>query len=134
MHTQCCKCKEIFDSHDGGIATEQGDYCPKCENQVPLIIEVEMLAYGNGQIRNVSIDGSFRNKPIKEVLNAVFLYGQNEIQPSNLPSVSIGDIAHYKGLHIVRCHGFGKISKKEAKEFKSLPRIELVRSLLRTAL
>jgi hypothetical protein len=59
--------------------------------------EVEMLAFGDGQIRKVTIPedepayDAF-NTTTEDVLDLVFKWGQNDFQPQRMPSVSVGDV------------------------------------------
>lgn len=56
-------------------------------------IEVEMLAFGNGAIREVDIpDKETEGKSQEEILDLVFYYGQNDFQPKQIQSVSCGDV------------------------------------------
>ena len=45
-------------------------------------------------------------------LGAIFQYGQNDFQPKNLPSVSVGDIIRFQGERwVVMPVGFQKVSQ-----------------------
>jgi hypothetical protein len=58
-------------------------------------IYVELLAFGNGEMRPVEVpDDKITDDPM-EVLELVFHYGQNDFQPLPFPSVSAGDVVHY---------------------------------------
>lgn len=51
---------------------------------------------------------------IDEILNLTFHYGQNEIQPQKMPSVSAGDIIELLGRYYdVRPTGFQEISHEK---------------------
>lgn len=76
-------------------------------------IEVEMLAFGKGKIRTVTIPDEV---PEKEILGQVFYFGQNDFCTSEdreqrLPSVSVGDVIRLPSgtRYIVRGAGFGAL-------------------------
>jgi len=57
-----------------------------------MIIEVEMLAFGKlGEIREVEVPLN-EDSSVNQILEAAFQYGQNDFQPKNHPSVSVGDV------------------------------------------
>lgn len=62
-------------------------------------IEVELIAFGNGQIRTVEVPDSDMEepRPLTEKLELVFTYGQNDFQPLGMPSVSVGDVVRFDG-------------------------------------
>jgi len=64
-----------------------------------VAVEVEMLAYENGAIRTVEIPVAEWTKATTttEKLELVFRYGQNDFQPQNHPSVSVGDVVRLEG-------------------------------------
>jgi len=71
-----------------------------------MIIEVEMLAFGKpGEIREVEVPLT-ENASVDEVLEAAFHYGQNDFQPKNHPSVSVGDVVRV-GKDRYRCCPIG---------------------------
>ena len=73
-------------------------------------VEVEMLAFGNGDIRIVSLDDSVKNMEVEEQLDQVFMFGQNDAQPLNMPSVSMGDVIRLNGERFkIAMFGFEKI-------------------------
>jgi len=72
-------------------------------------IQVKLFRFGNGKTRVVeipSIDGT-KN----EILEQVFHYGQNMVQPQKgFQSVSVGDVIFIGGERwIVKNFGFGKL-------------------------
>lgn len=70
-------------------------------------IQVILVAFGRGAIREVSIPDTF-DETI-DILNEVFEYGQNQHQ--QLPSISVGDIILLGTTkHIVKGFGFEKIT------------------------
>jgi hypothetical protein len=70
--------------------------------------EVEMLAYGGGDIRPVDVPiEELKGRTEAEILEVVFYYGQNDFQPKPFPSVSVGDVIRFDGKRFfVSCVGF----------------------------
>ncbi len=62
-----------------------------------MIVEVEMRAFGKGQIRKVTIPSEESEGTDSELLERVFHYGQNDFQPQRIPSVSVGDVVRLRG-------------------------------------
>lgn len=98
-------------------------------------IVVEMLAFNtrNGdKFRVVELPdhdlAPFED--IEDVLNAVFYYGQNDVQPSkDFPSLSIGDVIHYTNDHKAEYYlvvpvGFYKLTEEEYEKHRKLPRLD----------
>lgn len=86
-----------------------------------MIVKVRMLAFGEpGEVRNVMIPNE---TPEAEVLDAVFHWGQNDFQPQNHCSVSMGDVIEWQdGLHIVCSVGFRKLTAEEYAEYEAMDR------------
>lgn len=59
---------------------------------------VELLAYGkDGEVREVDVENLLTydvDNPATEILDLIFVYGQNDKQPREHPSVSVGDVIH----------------------------------------
>ena len=72
------------------------------------VAEVEMLAFGNGEIRQVTIpDAEWTSAKRREaLLELVFYYGQNDFQPQPMPSVSVDDVIRLDGERF-RVDSFG---------------------------
>ncbi len=75
----------------------------------------EMWAFGKGELRAIDVPES-EIKALKPswgdhaALEAAFIYGQNEVQPRELPSVSVGDVIRYAGKRYrVKSAGFVEI-------------------------
>lgn len=62
-----------------------------------MIVEVEMLRFGGGAIRPVEIPNRYLHAVDEEILEKVFYWGQNDFQPLQFPSVSVGDVARVNG-------------------------------------
>jgi hypothetical protein len=91
-----------------------------------MIYEVEMNSFADGRIREVEVDEQLMApNDLDQNLEKVFYFGQNDFQPRNLPSVSVGDVIRMNGKRFgVAMFGFkelgpdeemnvmGKISKK----------------------
>lgn len=68
--------------------------------------EVEMHAFGKGQIRTVTLP-----LDVRACLGAIFEFGQNDFQPQQMPSVSVGDIIRFNNERwVVMPVGFKKVS------------------------
>lgn len=91
-------------------------------------VRVEMLAFcEDGTFREVQIPQIYINRTTdtQKVLDLVFEFGQNEKQPMNCPSVSIGDVIHYAGEYwLVRPLGFEQIWDTQLEQYRSIPRID----------
>jgi hypothetical protein len=62
---------------------------------------------------------------LRALLDLAFKYGQNDFQPRPFPSLSVGDVIEVSGLlFIVRPFGFAKISRRELRDYRALPRRE----------
>lgn len=69
-------------------------------------VRVFLLAFKPGTVRTVRIPDT---TPESQLLETVFYYGQNDVQPQPMPSVSMGDIIEHpltKALHRVAMMGF----------------------------
>jgi len=78
-----------------------------------VTVEVEMLAFMEGQIRPVEIPvGEWLQAETEiDALELVFRYGQNEFQPKPFCSVSVGDVIRLRGDRWrVEGMGFAKLS------------------------
>lgn len=75
-----------------------------------MIVEVEMLAFGNGEIREVEVPDGEVTSDVDQMLELVFHYGQNDFQPKNHPSVSVGDVVRLNNeRYAVAGLGFRKV-------------------------
>jgi len=88
-----------------------------------MIVKVKMLAFMDGEIRNVEIPD---DTPDGEFLGAVFKLGQNMFQPvPNRCSVSVNDVIldergpETKYVRVAGC-GFQEMSKDEFDKFEAL--------------
>lgn len=87
-----------------------------------MIFKVEMLAFGDGQIREVGVLHPTLDDR-ENLLDQIYYFGQNDFQPKRCPSVSVGDIIHLDNeKHIVASLGFRKLSDEEYAEYKASPR------------
>jgi hypothetical protein len=79
-------------------------------NEITITVEVEMVAFMEGQIRPVDIPAhDLTGDPVLD-LSAVYHYGQNDIQPKQFCSVSVGDIIRYQGRrYVVEPFGFAEV-------------------------
>ena len=83
---------------------------------------VEMLAYvDKGTFREVEIpDVEIPNQDA--LLDQVFYYGQNDFQPRQLPSVSVGDVIYLNDKKfLIKGTGFKELSDEEYEAFCNIP-------------
>lgn len=95
--------------------------------------EVEMLAFGNpGEIRVVNVPVQELPDPVMNkwgYLQKIYHYGQNDFQPQQHPSVSVGDVINvWNEKWLVRGIGFEKLTEEEYKNYLATPRLD--RSIL----
>lgn len=98
-----------------------------------MIVDVELWAFGEGEVRQVEIPDvlvkDLADKPamLHTVLGAVFRYGQNDYDPQQLPSVSVGDVINiYGGKYMIKSVGFHSMSKSEYESYIRLPRVKRI--------
>lgn len=86
-------------------------------------IKVEMLAFGNGEMRPVEVPDDKITDNLMENLELVFHYGQNDFQKLPFPSVSSGDVIHFNGkTYTVDFVGFSEIADDQLEELRDLNR------------
>ena len=87
-----------------------------------MIINIHMLAYmDKGNVRKVLVkDDVVKSGSLDTVLSAVFMYGQNTMQPQPMPSASVGDVIEFPSneYHMIMPVGFKTIDKKEFDSYK----------------
>ena len=90
-----------------------------------MIIPVHMFAFHNDRntVRKVNIPdyelSTILKMSTKNLLEIVFEYGQNEFQPQNVCSVSVGDVAEVDGeYYLCGSIGWDRISKEEFEGLK----------------
>lgn len=92
--------------------------------------DVSLLSFLDGQIREVEVpDEDLREMPTSIVLKQVFHWGQNDFQPQQLPSVSVGDVIHLEidmvggnmqdSNWLVVSLGFKELTDEELEEYKN---------------
>jgi hypothetical protein len=89
--------------------------------------KVLMLAFGEpGTIRFVDLeDDSVDLENVSAVLEAVFMYGQNDFQPKQCQSVSCGDVIEFKATKYLVCRfGFRSLTEQEFNDHVALPRLQ----------
>jgi hypothetical protein len=86
--------------------------------------KVFMLAFNEKSVvREVDVpDYQLTGKPEQD-LDRIWHYGQNEIQPRKVESISVGDVLEYYGkLYMAkRTFGFKEISREEFDQYSNLP-------------
>jgi len=84
-------------------------------------VVVLLAAFTDRQTRTVDIgDVEFAGTPEEQqlaLLDAVFVQGQNEIDPMPCPSVSAGDIIFHNGIWLVDHCGFSPLTDKELESY-----------------
>lgn len=91
---------------------------------------VEMLAFGNGELRPVDVPDDELTGDLNADLELVFHYGQNDFQSLPYPSVSINDVIHYDGKkYKVDFMGFSEVEWKTVSEFLYRTSLPLSRDL-----
>lgn len=90
-----------------------------------MIFNVEMLAFGKGELRPVNVPEDQINGILEDDLEMIFRYGQNDFQNLPFPSVSAGDIIHYKDQkYLVVGVGFKKMEEAEYQNYLTLAQRE----------
>lgn len=81
-----------------------------------MIFEVELQAFGGGTIRRVEVP-DHEVPPadkVNQTLETVFIYGQNDVQRLEQPSVSVGDVIRLYGKrYVVAPLGFRELAEGE---------------------
>jgi len=81
-------------------------------------VKTHLLAFEENKIRMVDIPD---NEPPS--LESVFYFGQNDFQPKQMPSLSVGDVIEmWSELYLVMPFGFKKITPSEFESYKAIPR------------
>lgn len=87
--------------------------------------KVRMLAFGKpGEVREVDVPDDGKCRHVDDHLNLVYHYGQNDFQPKQHPSVSVGDVIEFAPgqLYIVCRAGFRLLTDKELAEYEAMDR------------
>jgi len=93
-----------------------------------MFVKVHMLAFMEGTIRPVEIPPTTdlmpdrALSPIRALLETVFYYGQNDVQPVHrCCSVSTGDVAEHEGKFYLCCLvGWRELSGEEFLAYKAM--------------
>jgi len=84
--------------------------------------QVRMASYDEPRNRQVVVPDNELNGIAEHDLEKIFFYGQNDFQPQQVYSVSVGDVAQYGGeLYMVVAMGFHKITEEQYNEMQTLP-------------
>jgi hypothetical protein len=81
-----------------------------------LMFNVELRAFLKGQLRVVTVPGKDLDRAIgrDQILDLIFKYGQNDFQPQQQPSVSMGDVIRFEGdRYLILSVGFRKLKPGE---------------------
>ena len=98
-----------------------------------MLVKVLMLAFENdGVVRTVDVPDEETSPTLQgvdpywfenHVLERVFYYGQNDFQPQNICSVSVGDVVEHEGKYFMcAVTGWIEITPETLAEYKKLPR------------
>lgn len=87
-------------------------------------VNVLMMAFGDpGETRTVTVPDNEWTTDTNKTLELVFHYGQNDFQPQNHPSVSVGDIIELDNVRwLVRPFGFLGLTPEQFSEYNTLLR------------
>jgi hypothetical protein len=87
-------------------------------------VKVYMLAFGKpGEIREVDVPNEEVVEDTDALLESVFYYGQNDFQPQQHPSVSVGDVVELDSkYYLVMGIGFKEITQAELQNYMQLDR------------
>jgi hypothetical protein len=93
-------------------------------------IKVLMLAFGEPNQERIVDVGEFKEIPnchdsnyLEELLELVFHYGQNDFQPQQCPSVSVGDVAVLDDRYFFcAAVGWQKMLLAQLEEYKKMDR------------
>jgi hypothetical protein len=91
----------------------QARFLATLTKQPPQKFVVEMLAFGDpGELRTVEVPYSaMHGQDEATIRELVFHFGQNDVQPQQHPSVSVGDVLRMYGQRwIVKPAGFELLS------------------------
>jgi len=83
--------------------------------------KVEQMNFNDGKIRLVDVPYIDLMGDIDYDLNKIYELGQNEFQPKDSPSVSVGDIIHWpnEDKYVVKGMGFEKLTSELYKTLKN---------------
>lgn len=91
---------------------------------------VRMIAFedtnpdGSIKVREVDVPDNLLTGKFPD-LDRIFHFGQNDFQPKDFCSVSVGDVIEFQGkLFVVRPTGFGEISEMDYLELATIERRE----------
>jgi hypothetical protein len=81
---------------------------------------VHLLAFSNGKLREVELPHE-----VEPSLEQIYKYGQNDFQPQQLPSVSVGDVVQFENkLFVALPVGFKEVTIEEFNECVEVPQRE----------
>lgn len=89
--------------------------------------KVRMMAFGrtDDEVRIVDVPDERLAEATDELgkLGLIFELGQNDFQPKQHPSVSVGDVIELDGkLHLVKPMGFATMDEDEFDKYRAIPR------------
>ena len=91
-----------------------------------MIYKVHLLAFADGDIREVNVPDEEAAATLMGALESIFYYGQNDFQPvAGKPSVSMGDVAVVEGRYFLcKAVGWTEMTAEEFQSYVGTPRRE----------
>jgi hypothetical protein len=86
----------------------------------------------SGAVRVVDVPNDELTDYVNHNLERIFYYGQNDFQPANVPSVSVGDIVLYRDpfierfevdFYLVNSIGWTKLEPVKSNEYQTTPTV-----------
>ena len=100
-----------------------------------MVYKVEMWAFCNGAVREVTIEGKtdlVADELVPQLLEEIFYWGQNEVQDQAMFSVSVGDVARIgDDLWLCCSVGWKKLTREEYIAYTLMSQTERILSSLR---
>ena len=89
-------------------------------------VKTHLLAFEEDKIRMVEIDDKYLNHlSVIEVLEEVFRLGQNDLQPQQMPSLSVGDVVEKEcnrcTYWLIMATGWKNLNEEEFEAYKKIP-------------
>lgn len=87
-------------------------------------INVCMLGFMKGELRPVTVPDTLATADLDDILNLVYINGQNEVE--NLPfcSVSVGDVIIHDSFHLIMPIGFQKLTPAQFMAYQGMSKEE----------
>ena len=87
-----------------------------------MIVKARLYAFKDGQVREIDVPDREMFGPIERKLERVYYWGQNDFQPRQLPSLSVGDVVELEDkFFLVNVAGFRELTAAEVEEWAKIP-------------